>query len=160
MKWLIGRTALLFLASLSLVVSAAHAAELTRVELDTDPLHCDNWATFPTKAWTNATGHDQQIKIVEAKVASAQSLQGQIGIWLSRGTGPFQQSPGMIWSFGYSAFAPPSQQVVDRINFGTDYQTVKAGDSLTMTVNCGPVNSSPAPFWYVAVIVLYMTPAP
>jgi len=141
----------LALAALLLAACAApaNAANLTRVEIDTSPLTCDDWKSFPTVTWTNQTGAPIYIRDIEAKFVSASSLISEFAVWLT------SASLGMIYSYGNDLFALPNNSILDRFNLDSNWIAIPAGDVLTAKFNCGPVNGGPASLSYAGVVIFY-----
>ena len=142
--------ALLF--SIGLLISPVSAQQLSMTEVDIGPILCDNWQSFPYAAFTNHQAVPIRVRAIRAKFASAQSLQGEMAIWVMRWGNPATRLDGeLVYSYGLSAFTPPSQAVQDTFTV-PGYFEIAPGESWYVIANCGPVNGGPAGFYYVATV--------
>jgi hypothetical protein len=127
------------------------AQQLHLTEVDIGPVLCDNWVSFPYVWFTNHTAQTIRVRAIRAKLASAQSLQGEFGIWVARNGDPNYRTGELLYSYGASGFTPPSQALQDTMIF-PGYFEMAPGESWYVVANCGPVTGGPPGFYYVAAV--------
>lgn len=119
---------------------------------------CVNWSTFPTKEWVNDTGQTIEITDTTMAFASAASLVGEMGMWVTR-TG----RPAFLYSYGVEVYMPPSQPLISVEKPEKDARyTLLPGESIVVMTNCGPVFGVPwKQYKYFAVVKFhYITKEP
>ena len=123
---------------------AAALDNIAMLEIDVND-YCINWSTFPQGTWTNNTGVTVQIVDVELRLAGAQSLQGEFGLWLA--TQNYQ-----IASMGVTNYAQPNGPVFKLIHFPPDARfRIPPGGVVYLTINCGPAGVGFTPFHWIGV---------
>ena len=132
-----------------------HADPLT-IELAVPDI-CKDWSTFPVKHWKNNTGHTLQITDVDMKFVGADTLVGELGMWLQN-----DERIGLLYSFGVEQYANPNGPLGQYWQPSPDARfTIRPDESLTLRANCGPVNGVHfRPFNYFAVSVIHLIEEP
>lgn len=99
----------------------------------------DGWKTFPMASWTNNTGADIAIKHIGFEFVGADQLVGEFGSWLIWDK-VWPPTNGWIEEFGAELYSNPTEPVAKSVDYGADQVTVKAGGTISLVTNAGPVN--------------------